>query len=171
MLACAEDLGMIPDCVPKVMGKLKILSLELERMPKAANGMDGKPDKFPYLSVATTSSHDTEGIREWWGIQHNTLEKTHQGNTTNDTPADICEHIVLRHLLAPSMMAILPFQDLLSIFQDLRHPQPCQERINNPANPDNNWNYRLHISIDSLMDNKSFTSKIQEIVKTSGRKI
>lgn len=172
MLACAEDLGMIPDCVPKVMGKLKILSLELERMPKAANGMDGKPDKFPYLSVATTSSHDTEGIREWWGMQHNTLEKTHLGeNTTNDTPTDICENIVLRHMLAPSMMAILPFQDLLSIFQDLRHPQPCQERINNPANPDNNWNYRLHISIESLTDNKSFTSKIQEIVKTSGRKI
>jgi 4-alpha-glucanotransferase len=28
MLVCAEDLGMIPDCVPWVMNELKILSQE-----------------------------------------------------------------------------------------------------------------------------------------------
>ena len=31
MLVCAEDLGMVPDCVPWVMDELKILSLELQR--------------------------------------------------------------------------------------------------------------------------------------------
>lgn len=34
MLTCAEDLGMIPDCVPEVMRRLEILSLEIQRMPK-----------------------------------------------------------------------------------------------------------------------------------------
>ncbi len=34
MLVCAEDLGMVPDCVPWVMDELKILSLELQSMPK-----------------------------------------------------------------------------------------------------------------------------------------
>ncbi len=34
MLACGEDLGMIPACVPEVMQRLNILSLEIQRMPK-----------------------------------------------------------------------------------------------------------------------------------------
>ena len=34
MLTCAEDLGMIPDCVPAVMSELQMLSLEIQRMPK-----------------------------------------------------------------------------------------------------------------------------------------
>ena len=34
MLTCAEDLGMIPACVPAVMQQLEILSLEIQRMPK-----------------------------------------------------------------------------------------------------------------------------------------
>ena len=34
MLVCAEDLGMIPACVPDVMRNLYMLSLEIDRMPK-----------------------------------------------------------------------------------------------------------------------------------------
>ena len=34
MLVCAEDLGMVPDCVAWVMNELRILSLELQQMPK-----------------------------------------------------------------------------------------------------------------------------------------
>lgn len=34
MLVCGEDLGMIPDCVAWVMNDLRILSLEIQRMPK-----------------------------------------------------------------------------------------------------------------------------------------
>ena len=34
MIACGEDLGMIPACVPEVMQQLGIMSLEVQRMPK-----------------------------------------------------------------------------------------------------------------------------------------
>lgn len=34
MLVCGEDLGMIPACVSSVMNDLRILSLEIQRMPK-----------------------------------------------------------------------------------------------------------------------------------------
>ncbi len=37
MLVCAEDLGMVPDCVAWVMNELRILSLELQSMPKDPN--------------------------------------------------------------------------------------------------------------------------------------
>ena len=65
MLACGEDLGMVPPSVPEVMDQLKILTLELERMPKGDSN-NGNPATFPYLSVCSTSTHDTETMREWW---------------------------------------------------------------------------------------------------------
>ena len=37
MLICGEDLGMVPSCVPDVMNQLGILSLEIQRMPKAVS--------------------------------------------------------------------------------------------------------------------------------------
>ncbi len=35
MLICGEDLGLVPACVPDVMKQLGLLSLEIQRMPKA----------------------------------------------------------------------------------------------------------------------------------------
>ena len=67
MLACGEDLGMIPACVPEVMDELKILSLEVERMPKSPEDACGDVARYPYRSVCTTGSPDTSSLRAWWG--------------------------------------------------------------------------------------------------------
>ncbi|MDE5552763.1 MAG: 4-alpha-glucanotransferase, partial [Muribaculaceae bacterium] len=66
MLACGEDLGMIPDCVPQVMHSLEILSLEIQRMPKDPKTEFGDTWHYPYFSVCTSSTHDMPGIRAWW---------------------------------------------------------------------------------------------------------
>ena len=66
MLTCAEDLGMIPACVPEVMHQLEILSLEIQRMPKDPALEFGDTWIYPYFSVCTTSTHDMGGIRSWW---------------------------------------------------------------------------------------------------------
>lgn len=55
MLACGEDLGMVPDCVPGVMDKEKVLSLKMR-------GMEAEGE-WKYLSVCATSSHDMETLR------------------------------------------------------------------------------------------------------------
>ncbi|MBQ0006686.1 MAG: 4-alpha-glucanotransferase, partial [Alistipes sp.] len=55
MLACGEDLGMVPDCVPTVMEHEKILSLKMK-------GMEQEGD-WKYLSVCATSSHDMDTLR------------------------------------------------------------------------------------------------------------
>jgi 4-alpha-glucanotransferase len=65
MLVCGEDLGMIPDCVPKAMEELGILSLEIQRMPKNPKVKFSHPADAPYLSVCTTSTHDMSTIRGW----------------------------------------------------------------------------------------------------------
>ena len=66
MLVCAEDLGMVPDCVPWVMNELRILSLELQSMPKDPNVRFGHLSQNPYRSVCTISSHDMPTLRQWW---------------------------------------------------------------------------------------------------------
>ena len=66
MLCCAEDLGMVPDCVPWVMNQLRILSLEIQSMPKDPAVRFGHLSRNPYRSVCTISTHDMATLRQWW---------------------------------------------------------------------------------------------------------
>ena len=66
MLVCAEDLGMVPDCVPWVMNELRILSLEIQSMPKDSTVRFGHLSRNPYRSVCTISTHDMSTLRQWW---------------------------------------------------------------------------------------------------------
>ena len=146
MLACGEDLGMIPDCVHGVMDHEKILTLEMQRMDK------GRP--WPELSVAATSSHDMTSIRLW--------------NSTDKAPGE-CRNILKGHLDSCSMLAIFPLQDWLSMDGTLRWPNPAEERINDPADPDNKWCWRMHLSIRALMESSGFCTEVATLVKDSGR--
>ena len=146
MLACGEDLGMVPDCVPSVMDHEKILSLEMQRMEK------GRP--WPYLSVVATSSHDMTSIRLWNG---------------DDKAPDECRRILKEHLDSCSMLAIFPLQDWLSMDGGLRWPNPAEERINDPANPDNRWCWRMHLTTKQLLENTAFCTAVATLVKDSGR--
>lgn len=66
MLICGEDLGMVPACVPGVMRELGLLSLEIQRMPKAPGQAFFLPKDAPYLSVVTPGTHDMSVLRGWW---------------------------------------------------------------------------------------------------------
>ena len=66
MLVCAEDLGMVPDCVPWVMDDLRILTLEIQSMPKAFGQEFGRIEQNPYRSVCTIFTHDMATLRGWW---------------------------------------------------------------------------------------------------------
>lgn len=159
MLTCAEDLGMIPSCVPQVLEDLKILTLEIQRMPKDPNVGLGNPAFFPYMSVCTTGSHDTSTLRGWWG-------ETHGGE---ECPADTCRRIIAEHLNSPSMLCILPWQDWTSIDETLRAADTSAERINNPANPKHYWRYRMHITLEELLENDEFNSAVAQMTGAAGR--
>ncbi len=146
MLACGEDLGMVPDCVPGVMDHEKILSLEMQRMEK------GRP--WPYLSVVATSSHDMTSIRLWNG---------------NEKSPEECRRILKEHLDSLSMLAIFPLQDWLSMDGALRWPNPAEERINDPADPDNKWRWRMHLTTTQLLESSEFCTKVASLVKDSRR--
>ena len=67
------------------------------------------------------------------------------------------------------MLCILPLQDWMSMDGKLRRENPADEQINVPANPRHYWRYRMHMTLEELLDAKEFNSRIAEKVKYSGR--
>lgn len=175
MLVCAEDLGMVPDCVPWVMDELKILSLELQSMPKDPSVKFGHLSRNPYRSVCTISNHDMPTLRMWWdeNIQrtqeyYNTM-LYRQGSAPHPLPGWLASDIISRHLTSPSMLCILSIQDWLATDEALRLPDADAERINIPATPKHYWRYRMHLNIEDLAADKRFVQNITEMISQSGR--
>ena len=175
MLLCGEDLGMVPACVPSVMKELGILSLEVQRMPKNPKVTFGNPADYPYLSVATPSSHDTSTIRGWWEEDQARSHRFYYENLGNSglcplecTP-EIVHQIIAQHLYSPSMWAVFPIQDLLGMDKTLRLGNAQSERINNPGNPNHYWRYRMHLDLEDLPGEIDFNLMLKNLIRDSGR--
>ena len=175
MLVCGEDLGMVPDCVPWVMEQLQILSLEIKRMPKNPQHEFGHLWEYPRRSVCTISTHDMATLRGWWEEDMELTSRYYNhvlgnwGEVPATAPAEICEEIVRQHLYSPSLLAILAFQDWLSMDADIRYPDANAERINVPANPRHYWRYRMHLTIEELMKSKNFNEKLTSMINETRR--
>ncbi len=175
MLCCAEDLGMVPDCVPWVMNELRILSLEIQTMPKDPNVRFGKLSHNPYRSVCTFSTHDMPTLRQWWDEDAEQTQAYYNGplrradEAPHPLPGWLAKDIVSRQLTSPSMLCLLSLQDWLSIDENLRLPDPNAERINIPANPRHYWRYRMHLNIEQLLHEEEFNETVRTLITQSGR--
>jgi len=175
MLICGEDLGMVPACVPDVMQELGILSLEIQRMPKAAGATFFHPKDAPYLSVVTPSTHDMSTLRGWWEEDRALTQRFYNEilQCSGDAPF-YCEDWVNKSLLeqhfhSPAMWAIFQLQDLLGMDAGLRRENPEDERINVPANPKHYWRYRMHLGLEGLLECAGFNREVRRMVGESGR--
>ena len=175
MLVCAEDLGMVPDCVPWVMDELRILSLEIQSMPKNPTVRFGHLSQNPYRSVATISTHDMATLRQWWDEDMGQTQAYYNEMLHHDGPAPhpltgyLAKEIVSMHLMSPSMLCLLSLQDWLSIDEQLRLPDADAERINIPANPRHYWRYRMHMTIEQLMKADDFNREVTMLIQRGGR--
>lgn len=175
MLVCGEDLGMVPDSVPDVMNELEIISLEIQRMPKKPNTEFAMPSEAPYRSVCTTSTHDMNPIRAWWEEDPVLTQRFYnralgmQGPAPATCESWIAERIIEQHLQSQAMLIILPWQDWMALDSTLCLEHPFAERINVPSNPRNFWCYRMHMTLEQLLNEKEFNSKITQMIKESGR--
>ncbi|HRI20017.1 MAG TPA: 4-alpha-glucanotransferase, partial [Panacibacter sp.] len=175
MLVCGEDLGMVPACVPDVMQQLGILSLEIQRMPKDPGKEFFHPADAPYMSVVTPSTHDMSTIRGWWEEDR---ERTHRfynndlgqwGNEPYFCDAWINKAIVVQHLYSPAMWSVFQLQDILGTDSKIRKADPHTERINVPANPQHYWKYRMHLTLENLLNANTFNEEFGGNIKASGR--
>lgn len=175
MLVCAEDLGMVPDCVSWVMNELRVLSLEIQSMPKDPHVRFGHLNRNPYRSVCTFSTHDMPTLRQWWDEDISRTQDYfntmlyHEGPAPHPLPGWLARDIVSRQLASPSVLCVLSIQDWLAMDERLRLKDADAERINIPANPHYYWRYRMHVSIEKLMNDASFTENVRDLVKQSGR--
>ncbi len=175
MLVCAEDLGMVPDCVSWVMDELKILSLELQSMPKSPTMRFGDLNSYPYRSVCTISSHDMPTLRQWWDEDYSRTQDYYntmlgrQDAAPHPLPGELAKEIIARHLDSPSMLCILSVQDWLAMDEQLRLPDADAERINIPANPKHYWRYRMHLNIEDMIANTALTDTVSTLIRQAGR--
>jgi 4-alpha-glucanotransferase len=175
MLCCAEDLGMLPDCVSHVLDHLRILTLEIQSMPKQ-NGFEfSHLDGNPYRSVATFSTHDMPPLRLWWEESPERTQRYYatmlqkQGRAPEHLPAHLAEEIIARHLYCPSMLCLLSLQDWLAMDSELRSKNVREERINVPSDSYNRWKYRMHITIEELLQANKYNNKVKTMITRSKR--
>ena len=177
MLIFGEDLGMVPHCVPEVMKNLGILSLEIERMPKKSGSQFFHPKDAPYLSVVTPATHDMSTIRGWWEENREVTQKFynhmlgHYGEAPIDCAPWINKEILLQHFYSPAMWCIIQIQDLFGMDEALRVPDPGLERINIPSDPHHRWNYRMHITLEKLLNEDLFNEQIKNYMTDCGRSV
>lgn len=175
MLCCAEDLGMLPECVQPVLDHLRILTLEIQSLPKQSGFEFTHLDGNPYRSVATVSTHDMSPLRLWWEESPERTQRYYvsmlqkQGRAPEHLPAHLAEEIIARHLYCPSMLCILSLQDWLAMDTELRGKNPREERINVPSDPYNRWKYRMHLNIEDLLAATKYNNKVRTMIQRSKR--
>ncbi len=175
MLLCGEDLGMVPDFVPAVLQQMQILSLQVERMPKKNTESFSPPQCSIYESVVTPSTHDMSTMREWWEEDREMSEKYYHdllheyGAAPYFAEPWLCKKIIEKHLESPAMWSVFLLQDLLSISASIRKEDPTTERINIPADPAHVWNYRMHCTVEELIENTEFTRELHAMIEAAGR--
>ena len=172
MLPCAEDLGAVPDCVPVILRKLKILCLRVVRWLRLWDE-EGQPyitfDKYPELSVCTPSVHDSSTFREWWEteadqdqfagfIGYPSLPKVYNPGTA--------KIVLTKTASAKSRFRLFLIQDLLHLSPKWYAEDPASERINVPGiSNDFNWTYRLPASIEEIGRDRELIKSVAELAK------
>ncbi len=178
MVACAEDLGSNPESLPRVLNDLSILSLRVVRWSRNWNA-PGEPyyqfGEYPYLSVTTSSVHDSSTARLWWLKEGDAWDfyRTFPGDS--DVQPGSYNSKTARYLLSKmaesnSAFCIHPLQDFLGLVEDYFDENPDNERVNIPGSVNEfNWTYRLPVTTEKLIKNKELISEINNIVKIHER--
>jgi 4-alpha-glucanotransferase len=170
MLPCAEDLGAVPACVPKVLSRLKILGLRVVRW-FCEWDKDGQPfipfEDYPQLSVCAPAVHDSSTVREWWEREANqaqfsgfigvpSLPRIYNPGTAKIVLSKIAS--------ARSRYRVFQIQDLMHLSNNWYADDPASERVNVPGTSnDFNWTYRLPARIDEIAKDKELLQAVAEL--------
>ncbi|KAJ7514027.1 hypothetical protein O6H91_23G023000 [Diphasiastrum complanatum] len=175
MLACGEDLGMVPACVQPVLKELGLLGLRIQRMPSTPGQEFGIPSEYDYLTVCAPSCHDCSTMRAWWEEDEGRRLRFFRNVLgLKEVPPTECNpsvaHMIIQqHMESPSMWAIFPLQDFLALKKEYANRPAKEETINDPSNPKHYWRFRLHVSVESLLEDNDFLSILRGFLLTSKR--
>ncbi|MDR1955480.1 MAG: 4-alpha-glucanotransferase [Treponema sp.] len=170
MLPCAEDLGAVPACVPRVLTKLNIIGLRVVRWSRRWDE-PGEPyvplSEYPPLSVCTPAVHDSSTLREWWeeeADQRQFADFIGEPSLSFKYNPGIARIILTKIAGAASQFRVFQIQDLLHLSPQWYAPDPARERINVPGKVDDfNWTYRLPASITEIGKDQHLVRAVREL--------
>ena len=176
MLVCGEDLGMVPDCVVRVMNDLKINCLRIQRLTDNPQTLFYHPADYQYLTVSAPSGHDMSTIRGWWEEDRTKTQYFWEhllgrsGAAPFSCPPEVVKTIFDMHLFGPAMLACFPIQDILALKQKyIENRDPKIEQINDPSDPIHYWKYRCHVDMDDIIADTELNNQLKGAVNASGR--
>lgn len=171
----AEDLGLVPDFVRESLGRMHVPGFKVlrwEREWKLPGRPFRDPASYPARSVATSGTHDTETLAEWWDAapadeRQSAVDLSRlraAGCHASDPFSDKVRDALLEVLFASgSDFVLLPFQDIFG----------WRDRVNTPAVVDEvNWTWRLPWPVDALMSEPRARSRaefIRSLAERHGR--
>jgi 4-alpha-glucanotransferase len=156
MLVCAEDLGSIPDSVPRVLGELGILGLRIVRWARRWNE-PGQPyipvTAYPELSVCTPSVHDTSTLRQWWDEEPGGAEAALGLNRLGPYTPETARTVLTALIRTSSRLCVVALQDWFALDDGLLTADPAQERVNVPGTVGgSNWAWRMKPWLEELLE-------------------
>ncbi|MEN9800452.1 MAG: hypothetical protein RL653_4149 [Pseudomonadota bacterium] len=167
----AEDLGVIPPFVREVLAALGLPGYRVMRWERDG-GTYRDPRAYPATSLATTGTHDTETLAEWWEAESDATRAavaaaypefaTLQPPDAAFTPR-VHEALVAAALQSSSALCVLPWQDVFA----------RRERVNLPGSMgDSNWSYRVEWNVEDLAQQPEAVSRaawLAGLARAAGR--
>ncbi|HEY6002216.1 MAG TPA: 4-alpha-glucanotransferase [Anaeromyxobacter sp.] len=168
----AEDLGTVPDFVRASLPRIGVPGYRVLRWERHWNepGQPFRdPASWPALSVATTGTHDTDSLADWWGgmadeergafLALPALAKLRERAPPrfDDGVRDAILELVYG---SGSDLLLLPFQDALGM----------RERVNVPGTVnEENWTYRMPRDLSALHADRATRERLRDLASRSGR--
>jgi 4-alpha-glucanotransferase len=182
MRIVAEDLGVIPQFVRDTLAALGIPGYKVMRWEKELSNSIGAeparstdyldPAKYPRVSLATTGTHDTDTLVEWWATispneRRRFAQSLHISGSLNCDSATLDEPtldaILESAYASPADLAVTPIQDLFG----------WDARINSPGTiSEANWSWRLPFDLERCLENPRLqqrVAKLRRICERTGR--
>jgi len=166
-IVIAEDLGVIPPFVRASLNALRVPGYKVMRWEKIDDGTPAQafisPAEYPEFSLATTGTHDTDTLADWW---HDApaderarmlamLRLPAASADRAEVGFDEVRDAILAALYAsPSRLVMIPIQDLFG----------WRERINLPGTVGPaNWSWRLPLTIEDLSHDPLLAARMAQL--------
>ncbi len=154
----AEDLGCVPDFVRQVLSDLHIAGHKVLRWEKEGTHYHA-PKDYPFLSMATTGTHDTSSLSKWWNAlseeeQASFLDLLNhtEGLTTPSRYSPRLHEAIFDLMMASGAgLVIFPIHDILSESAQINAP--------GTVGPEN-WCYRMPLPLSELNESPPYGKQL-----------
>ena len=167
-LPVGEDLGVIPNYVRRMLVDLKIPGYKVLRWEREDNGWYREPKNYPVVSLATTSTHDTETLRGWWenmdiNERRNIWEMISAQKTDGNVPFNLdTQRLMLKRVLdSSSALTLFAWQDITGTLA----------RVNIPGTvTPENWTYRSDVTPKQAREKYAVQLEMfEQLLRETGR--